>query len=102
MLASPENEIGNWDGGETPRPVFNMLKATGASDLAILKALDEAMVKMACGPFDRYLDISLPTTGGADDAIRATVHEDRLWADIAAAALERLGHSGFLSGAGRT
>ena len=67
-----------------------MLQSTGASDLAILEALDDALIEIASGPLERYVEVHLPAAGGADDPIRATVHEDRLWADTAAAGYKRL------------
>ena len=67
-----------------------MLQATGASDLAILEALELAAAEIETRGFDRYVEISFEPTPGTDDTARATFDAELFWNDLAAAANERL------------
>ena len=85
-----EDEIGRGGGRDLAGDVLDMLRATGASDEAILEALDgvaaDIFARMDDGQLPGFLETSFDPTPGADNTIRLTVHEARLWDDIAAAA----------------
>ena len=87
---SSKDEIRDPGLGEASRDILDVLESTGAPPLAILKAFDEAAVEILGRSPDRYVDISFEPTSGTHDAIWATFHIDRLWADLTAATHKRL------------
>lgn len=94
LRTSLEDESRGDGGRDFAGDVLDMLKAAGASDLAILETLEgvatDLFARMDDGKRPGFLEVSFDPTPGADNTIRLIVHEDRLWDDIADTTYKRL------------
>ena len=85
-----ENEIRGLGLGDPTGAILDMLEATGASDLAILEALEFVTAEMEASGFDGYITIGRVPAPGTDKTYPITFDADRFRNDLAAAAHKRL------------